>query len=117
MRTVMGSGLIACGILVVINRLLRLLFWSRVRTVNPALWAARRQSLGGWASVIGPRRFSTTRVIFSSWKSDWEPEFGSLADSQLERLAGLARGFFFVMAGLWACLFAVALVYEVWSKF
>lgn len=119
MRTVMGVGLVLCGILVIVSRGLRFLFWSRVRTVNPALWTARSQSWQSlpWTSVISRQRFSTTRVLFSTWKRDWEPEFGVLADRQLNRLAGLLRGFFLAMAGLFTCLFVLAFVYEVWSKF
>lgn len=115
-RAVFGLGLLVLALLAVAARVLMLLFWRRVRHVNPTLWEARNRATSLTTPISKFRPFSV-KVLFPGWKHDWEREYGSLDDIVLDRLAGAAKGIVIVTVTIWVGLMGLALAQQFWSKF
>ncbi len=103
-REVFGLGLVVMLALSIAVRVLMILFWRRMKHVNPNLWQARRQRQS-WTTPISKLQLGWTLTVLFFWKkSGWETTYGSLDDVVLDRLASAGKRTAIAFFTLWLSL-------------
>lgn len=110
-RAVFGLGMVLMALAGTAGRVLGLLFWSRMRHVNPSLWQARHQSQSA-TTPLSKLRFGWTLTAFFFWKekTGWERIYGSIDDVVLDRLSAAGKRATIAFLALWFGLVVAAVV-------